>query len=65
MSFSDKNEIKRLLKEQLFYNVAIEKPNIKHLNNVNMLKELPFHNELNIVKTEKHLKDMQESIALK
>ena len=30
MSFSVENEIKRLLKEQQFYNVPIEKPKIKH-----------------------------------
>ena len=29
MSFSDENEIKRLLKEQPFYNVTFEKPKIK------------------------------------
>ena len=56
MSFSDKNEIKRLLKEQPFYNVRIEKPKIKKLNNVDMLSELPFHDELNIVKTAKTFK---------
>ena len=31
MKFWDVNEIKRLLKEQPFYNVPIEKPKIKHL----------------------------------
>ena len=53
MSFSDENEIKRLIKEQPFYNVTIEKPKVKHFSNVDMLNELPFYDELNIVKTAK------------
>ena len=40
-----------MLKEFPFYNVLIEKPNIKNLNDVEMLRELPFYDELNIVKT--------------
>ena len=55
MCFSDKNEIKRLSKELPFYNVPIEKK-IKHLNKLDMLRELLFYNELNIVKTEKAFK---------
>ena len=58
MSFSDQNEIKRLLKEQPFYNVPIDKPKIKKLNSVDMLSELPFYDELNIVKTAKAFKNM-------
>ena len=53
MSFSDENEIKRFIKEQPFYNVAIEKPKVKHFSNVDMLNELPFYDELNTVKTAK------------
>ena len=41
MSFPDEEEIKRLPKEQPFYNVPIEKPKTKCLNTV-MLDELPF-----------------------
>ena len=37
----------------------------KKLDNVVMLNELPFYDELNVVKQKKHLKDMQEVIALK
>ena len=55
MSFPDEEEIKRLPKEQPFYNVPIEKPKTKCLNNV-MLDELPFQDELNIVKTAKAFK---------
>ena len=53
MSFSDENEKKRLLKEQPFYNVIIEKSKIKKVNNVDMLSELLFYDELSIVKTAK------------
>ena len=34
MSLSDEEKIKRLLKEQPYYNVPIEKPKIKRLKNV-------------------------------
>ena len=33
-----------------FYNTFIEKPKVKKLNNVELLKELPFYDELSIVK---------------
>ena len=33
-----------------FYNSCIQKPKVKMLNNVQLLKELPFYDELNIVK---------------
>ena len=56
MSFSGENEIKRLLKEQPFYNVLTEKPKIKDLSNEDMLSQLPFYDELNIVKTAKAFK---------
>ena len=45
-----------MLKEQPFYNAPTEKPKTKHLNNVDMLSELPFYDELNIGKAEKACK---------
>ena len=33
-----------------FYNTFIERPKIKKLNNFQLLKELPFYDELSIVK---------------
>ena len=36
-----------------FIFVFIEKPNIKRLNNIDLLSEPPFQNELNVVKTSK------------
>ena len=38
-------------KQLLFYNVSIDKPNIKRLKNIDLLYELPFYNQLNIIKT--------------
>ena len=38
-------------KEFLFYNKHIEKPKIKRLKNVDLLSELPFYEELNVIKT--------------
>ena len=55
MIFSDEKETKRLLKEQSLFNIPIEKPKTKKLNNVDMLNELPFYDESNIVKTEKSI----------
>ena len=44
----DANKIFQILP---FFNKYIEKPEVKKLNNVQLLKELPFYDELNIVKT--------------
>ena len=63
MRFSDKSEIKRLLKEQPLRNVTIEKPKIKHLNNVDMLSELSFYDESNIAKTAKAFKRYASSYS--
>ena len=41
------NKIFKLLP---FFNTYIEKPEVKKVNNVELLKELPFYDELNIVK---------------
>ena len=40
-------------KELPFYNVFIEKPKIKRLTNINLLAELPFHDQLSIIKTDR------------
>ena len=47
MSFWNEIETKIFFKELPFYNASIEKPYI----NINELHELPFHDELSIVKT--------------
>ena len=38
-------------KELPFHNKYIEKPKIKHLNNIDLFSELPFYEELNVIKT--------------
>ena len=39
-------------KELPFYNVSIEKPKIKRLKNIDLLSELPFYDQINIIKTD-------------
>ena len=39
-------------KELPFYNKHIEKPKIKRLKNTDLLSELPFYEELNVIKTD-------------
>ena len=48
-----------------FYNTFIEKPEIEKLSNVELIQELPFYDELSIVKLQIHFVDMQEVIKLK
>ena len=38
-------------KELLFHNKHIERPKIKLLKNIDLLSELPFYEELNVIKT--------------
>ena len=35
----------------MFYNKHIEKPKLKRLKSIDLLSELPFYEELNVVKT--------------
>ena len=39
-------------KELPFYKKHIKKPKIKHLKNINLLSELPFYEELNLIKAD-------------
>ena len=41
-----------ILKKFLFFNASIKKPKIKRLKNVDLLAELPFYDQLNIIKTD-------------
>ena len=47
MRSRDKRKAKRLSQELPFYNVAIEKPNIRGLEKIDLLQELPFYDRLN------------------
>ena len=51
--------------ELSFFNASVEKPKIKRLKNVDLLAELRFYDQLNIIKQIKHLVDMQGHITLK
>ena len=44
---------KELFQKLPFHNTFIEKPNIKHLSNIELLHELPFYNELSVVEISK------------
>ena len=47
-SYSD---VVNYFKELPFYNKHIEKPRVKRLKNIDLLSELPFYEELNVIKT--------------
>ena len=40
-----------------FYSTYIEKPKIKRLKNIDLLSELPFYEELSVVKTDKAFRE--------
>ena len=51
-------------KELALYNKYIENLKIKRLKNINFLSELPFYEELNVIKQIVHLEDMQQDAKL-
>ena len=51
MTVLSKIDTDEYFKELPFYHNPIEKPKIKHLKNVDLLTELPFHEQLSIIKT--------------
>ena len=64
MSFGHEKETKRSFKELPFYNALIKKPYMKRLNNIDLLCELLFYDELNIVKTSKAFKGYAKSYSI-
>ena len=44
-------DVVEYFKELPFYNKHIEKPKIKCLKNIDLLSELPFYEEWNVIKT--------------
>ena len=44
-------DVVEYFKELPFYNKRIEKPKTKRLKNIDLLSELPFYEELNVIKT--------------
>ena len=43
-------------KELSFYNTPIEKPKVKRLKNIDRLAELPFYEQLSVIKTDQAFK---------
>ena len=43
-------------KELPFYNKSIEKPKVKRLKNIDRLVELPFYEQLSVIKTDQAFK---------
>ena len=54
--FWNEKEAKNLFQTLPFYNVLIERPDIKKLPNVELLHELPFYDELSITEISKTFK---------
>ena len=54
--FCNEKEAKNLFQTLPFYNVLIEKPEIKKLSNIELLLELPFYDELSITEISKAFK---------
>ena len=52
-------------KELPFSKKPIKKPKVKRLKNIDRLAELPFYEQLNVIKTNKRLEDMQCHTKLK
>ena len=48
MNFRDAKKLFQILD---FYNTFIKKPEIKKVSNIKLLQELPFYDELNVVKS--------------
>ena len=54
--FWSEKQAKELFQILTFYNVSIKKTKIKHLSNIKLLNELPFSDELSVVKIPKAFK---------
>ena len=48
-------------KELPFYNEPIEKPKIKSLSDINLLAQLPFHEQLSVIKTDQAFSGYERS----
>ena len=61
MTISSENNDVKYFKELPFFNVSIEKPKIKRLKNIDLSAELPFYDQLNIIKTDQAFKGYARS----
>ena len=64
MNFWGRKEVKRSFKVLPFYKLSTENPYTERLNNTDMLRELPFYDKLNIVKTSKAFKRYAHSVGV-
>ena len=53
--------IKKLLKEQPFYKEPIKKPRLKKLKSYELLRELPFNDDINILRKERAFRGYVET----
>ena len=53
--------IKKLLSEQPFYKQPIKKPRTKKLSNQELLRELPFYEDINILRNERTFRGYAKS----
>ena len=62
--FWNEKEAKKLYQILPFYNVLIEKPNIKHFANIELLHELPLYDELSVIEISKAFKRYARSYKI-
>ena len=60
----DEKEVKRLFQKLLLYNVLIEKPTIKHLEDIDLLHEFSFYDALSIVKRSQEFRRCERSYEI-
>ena len=60
----DEKEVKRLFQKLLLYNVLIEKPTIKHLEDIDLLHEFSFYDALSIVKRSQEFRRYERSYEI-
>ena len=54
-----RSNVVKYFKDLPYYNKPIEKPKTKRLKNIDLLSELPFNEELSVIKQIMRLKNMQ------
>ena len=62
--FWNEKQAKALFQVLPFYNSLIEKPNIKHLSNIELLHEFPFYDELSVIEISKAFKSYSRSYKI-
>ena len=65
MAISSENNDVNYFKELPFFNVFIEKPKIKRLKSIDLVAELPFYDQLNIIKTDQAFSGYAASYKVK